>query len=383
MSKESEILVNNHVLVWARESLALSKNHVVEKTKISIRRLIQIENAEVMPTLDELKTLSKIYKRTIATLLLTKVPKENPLPKDRRTVNSENIGQFHPKTIIAIRKARSLAQSYVELRNELGMDIPKFLQVANLYDSPKDVAMLMRKALQLDNLKNLENLNIILDSYIERLENSGIVVYQLSLTQDNLRGISIVDDVMPIICIKRGGESVTAKIFTLFHELGHILLSEGGICDLSEKSTSKVEMWCNSFASHILISRDELVQIDIVRNRISKENFHWTKKELVDIGNYFHVGPLSILRVLLECNLTNKQFYQQKHLLWNKPSFGRSKTPEGRNIPKETIKEKGRTFISLAFNAYDSNKIDLRDLSDFLGIKLSYIPKTRQLISNY
>jgi transcriptional regulator with XRE-family HTH domain len=119
MSKESEILVNNQVLVWARESLALSKNHVVEKTKISIRRLIQIENAEVMPTLDELKTLSKIYKRTIATLLLTKVPKENPLPKDRRTVNSENIGQFHPKTIIAIRKARSLA-SFNSASHSLG-----------------------------------------------------------------------------------------------------------------------------------------------------------------------------------------------------------------------------------------------------------------------
>ena len=49
--------------------------------------------------------------------------------------------------------------------------------------------------------------------------------------------------------------------------------------------------------------------------------------------------------------------------------------------PKETIKEKGRTYITLAFSAFDKNRIDLKDLSDFLGVKLSYIPKTRQLLN--
>ena len=44
-----------------------------------------------------------------------------------------------------------------------------------------------------------------------------------------------------------------------------------------------------------------------------------------------------------------------------------------------TLKEKGRTYVSPAFSAYDQNRIDLKDLSDFLGVKLSYIPKTRQL----
>ena len=103
--------------------------------------------------------------------------------------------------------------------------------------------------------------------------------------------------------------------------------------------------------------------------------------DLVILGSHFHVGPLAILRSLLENNLTTPDFYKEKHKAWNKPSFGRAKKPEGRNIAKETIKEKGRTFISLAFSAYDQNRIDLKDLSDFLGIKLSYIPRTRQLLN--
>jgi len=35
----------------------------------------------------------------------------------------------------------------------------------------------------------------------------------------------------------------------------------------------------------------------------------------------------------------------------------------------------------MAFSAFDQNHIDLKDLSDFLGVRLPYIPKTRQLLN--
>ena len=189
-----------------------------------------------------------------------------------------------------------------------------------------------------------------------------------------------MDEDIPVIAIKRGSEQPTAKIFTLFHELGHIILNEGGLCDLSEDTNQQIEKWCNAFAAGILIPTSELLQRDIVIEHRENENKNWTKKELVELGNYFHVGPLSILRSLLENKLTTSNFYKEKHKVWNKPTFGRAKIPEGRNIAKETIKEKGRTYISLAFSAFDQNRIDLKDLSDFLGVKMSYIPKTRQLL---
>jgi Zn-dependent peptidase ImmA (M78 family) len=206
-------------------------------------------------------------------------------------------------------------------------------------------------------------------------------VFQLSLTQDLLRGFSMIDEVIPIIAIKRGGEQTTAKIFTLFHELGHILLNDGGLCDLSENTNQQIEKWCNAFAAEMLIPTTELLQMNIVVLQKSIENKIWAKKDLVELANHFHVGPLAILRSLLENNLTTPAYYKDRHDVWNKPIFGRAKKPEGRNIARETIKEKGRTYISLAFSAFDQNRIDMKDLSDFLGIKLSYIPRTRQLLN--
>ena len=105
--------------------------------------------------------------------------------------------------------------------------------------------------------------------------------------------------------------------------------------------------------------------------------------DLVKLGSIFHVGPLAILRSLLENKLTTAAFYKEKHLAWNKPQFGRAKEPKGRELHKESMQERGRTYVSLAFSAFEQNRIDLKDLSDFLGLKISYIPQTRQLLTAF
>ncbi|MFW5983137.1 MAG: ImmA/IrrE family metallo-endopeptidase [bacterium] len=381
MNDNIHINVNHEVLVWARESLALNRAQASESTGISPKRLIQLELGEKQPTLKELKAFSKTYKRTIATLLLNKPPKEKPLPQDRRTIDSKELGLFHEKTIMAVRKSRAFAQSFVELRDEIGMPFPKFNLSASIQDNPKKVAEKIRRLLHLNEIREIDNIRIALEAYIERIEYLGVAVFQLSLKQDNVRGFAIVDDIIPIIGIKRGGEPPHSKIFTLFHELGHILLNEGAITDLSLNPVWEVEKWCNAFAAEVLVPTSELLQMRILQEYQEQGQKIWAKKDLVDLANHFHVGPLAILRSLLENGLTTTAFYKEKHEKWNKPQFGRAKNPEGRNLAKEAVQEKGRTYIGLAFKAYDQNRISLKDLSDFIGVKLSYIPKTRQLLN--
>jgi Zn-dependent peptidase ImmA (M78 family) len=381
MKENINIAVNNEVLIWAREAIALSRTNAANKTGIAVKRLLQIEEGEKQPTLEELKEFSKAYKRTIATLLLSTSPKEKPLPPDRRTVDSKGSGNFHEKTILAVRKARALVVSLIELKQDAGIPVARFQYKASMQNNPATVAQKMRKELGLNEIRQFQNINIALEAYIEKLESLGVAVFQLSLTQDSLRGFSIVDEAIPVIGIKRGGEPATAKIFTLFHELGHILLSDGGLCDLSENTNLQIEKWCNEFSAEILVPSSELLHMDIVTDRKLKGEKIWAKKELIELANHFHVGPLTILRRLLENNLTTQAYYKDRHQAWNKPLFSRAKHPEGRNIVKETIKEKGRTYITLAFSAYDHNRIDLKDLSDFLGVRLAYISKTRQLLN--
>lgn len=381
MKENINIAVNCEVLVWARETIVMTRASASEKTGISLNRLVQLEEAGIFPSLEEIKELSKAYKRTIATLLLAIPPKEKPLPKDRRTVNSTDSGNFHEKTIMAIRKARSLVSSLIELKQDAGIAVPHFQYRATIQDNPATLANKLREDLNLGEIRQFENINNALEAYIEKVESLGVAVFQLSLTQDNLRGFSIVDEAMPIIGIRRGGEPPTAKTFTLFHEFAHIILNDGGLCDLSENTNQQIEKWCNAFAAEILVPTSELLRMNIVINKQLKKDKIWSKADLIELGNHFHVGPLAILRKLLDNRLTTPLYYKDKHEAWNKPQFGRAKTPQGRDIARETIKEKGKTYISLAFSAFDQNRIDIKDLSDFLGVKFSYITKTRQLLN--
>lgn len=381
MTSLRTISVNPQTLVWARESIALSRNAAAERSGISNKKLLELEEGKSSPTLADLKALSKAYKRTIAALLLSTPPKEKPLPKDRRTINSSELGIFHEKTILQVRKARALAQSYKELHDEMGLSIPALTMHASMADKPELVAEVIRKRLNLSEVRDIKNINHALDAYIEKVESMGVAVFQLGLTQDGLRGFALVDDILPIIGIKRGSEAAHSKTFTLFHEFGHILLNEGALCDLSDKSKIAIEKWCNAFASEVLIPSKDLVSVEFVEEQQKRGNKTWMKRDLIDLANHFHVGPLAVLRKLLVNGLTTKEFYQEKHETWNKPGFGRAKKPEGRNIAKEAIKEKGRLFVSLAFSAFDENKIGIKDLSDFLGVKFSYLAKTRELLN--
>ncbi len=375
-----EIKINPQVLRWARETIALSRTAASEKIGIPVKRLSQLEEGDTRPSLNELKAMSKTYRRTIASLLLKQPPDERPFPADMRTADSKESGHFHEKTIMVIRKARALTRSLIDLRKEAGISELHFNYKATLQQSPNEIARQVNEKWRLDRIREIDNSRDALNEYIDAVESLGVAVFQLSLTEDDIRGFSLLDDLIPIIGIKRG-DVVTAKVFTLFHELGHVLLRKGGICDLSEASHQKIEKWCNAFAAEIIIPSRILLNMEIVKQQATSGEKVWTKGDLIEIGNQFHAGPLTILRRLLDHRLTTVAFYREKHVAWNKPVFGRSKHPEGRNPAKETIAEKGKRYISLAFQVYDQNRIDLKDLSDFLGVRLSYIPQTRQLLN--
>lgn len=366
------------VLKSIRESLQMNLEEASKLSKIPIERIKQFEETNnIKPSLEELKSLAKAYKKSLAELLLYNPIKHKPLPKDRRTIKSEQVGIFDLKTIKIVERARALLDSLLRLKKELGINIVKFSENASLNDDPVSIANKFREKWRLNELKGYPNSDDALEGFIEKIEELGVAVFQLPLTKDNLRGFSITDEEIPIIVIKRG-DPATAKIFTLFHEVGHLLLNESGICDIGLGSQQKIEKWCNAFASEILVPTSQLLQNSIIKKYVSEGKKEWSSKDLFEIGNEFFVGRLVILKKLYDLGLTNKQYYEEKLNSWNKPVFGKAKEPKGRNIPKEIVQERGKTFISLVFNAYYQNKINIKELSDYLGVKLAYIPKIRE-----
>jgi Zn-dependent peptidase ImmA (M78 family) len=218
---------------------------------------------------------------------------------------------------------------------------------------------------------------IALEKWIKILENNGILVFQISITKNKeIGGFSLIDENVPVIVLRRSDET-SAKIFTLFHELAHLLLREGGICDLEESDISH-EKFCNHFAGAFLVPRDKLLNHSIVKaNAKTRE---WPESFLKDIAWDFKVSQEVILRRLWILGLTTGEYYLKKHKEWK----SKYKKPFGRKDKKTEIKiclqERGKKYTSMVFDAYERRKIDEMRVADYLGVTSDKIPKVKEAI---
>lgn len=378
MSKSFLVSVEPGVLIWARCGMNL--NDVARKIKeIPATTIENWEKGKANPTFSQLERLASIYKRPMTAFLLPIPPKEPPFPTDYRTLPSENKKPLHPKTYLAIRKARRFQYSAVELIKELGEPIKKLSIMANLSDNPEALAEKMRIELGVKDFPRFASFTIetALEEWIKILEKNGIFVFQISITQNKeIRGLSLVDEDIPVVILRRSDEP-SAKIFTLFHEFAHLLLREGGICDLEEDETQKIEKFCNHFAGAFLVPKNELLNHPVVKaNEKRKE---WPDHILKDITQDFKVSKEVILRRLLILGLTTKEYYHSKHEEWKreyKEPIGRGK----KNEIKICIQERGKQYVSMVFEAYKRNKIDNMSVADYLGVELDKITKVKEAI---
>ena len=380
--KSFNVSVEPSVLIWARESIGMSIDEVVKKIKgVTINTIKEWEKQEgvTKPTFAQIEKLSKIYKRPLSAFLLPAPPKEPPFPKDFRTLPSEETQALKPKTYLAIRKARRFQYSALELIKVLGEESKKLPGKANLSDSPEMLAEEVRMQFGIKGFPRRASFTkkTALDEWIKILEKNGILVFQLSITMNKeIRGFSLIDEDVPVIVLRRSDE-ISAKIFTLFHELAHLLLREGGICDLEESDISH-EKFCNHFAGAFLVPRDKLLNHAVVRANMRTRE--WPENLLRDIARDFNVSQEVILRRLLMLGLTTRSYYLKKHREWKieyKEPFGRK---DEKTEIKICIQERGKKYTSMVFDAYERKKINEIGVADYLGVTSDKIPRVKEAI---
>ncbi|MFH1771847.1 MAG: XRE family transcriptional regulator [Candidatus Omnitrophota bacterium] len=376
-TKPFHVSVEPTVLTWARESIGMSIDEVAKKIKGVTTDTIkewEKKDSEVKPTFTQIERLSTIYKRPLSAFLLSTPPMEAPFPKDFRTRQIEEKRLLKPKTYLAIRKARRFQYSANELIKELGEETKKLTIRANPSDDPEALAEKMRTYFGVKEFPSTFTKEDALDEWMKTLENNGVLVFQVSITMNKeIEGFSLIDGDILAIVLKRSTET-SSKIFTLSHELAHLLLREGGICDLEESDISH-EKFCNHFAGAFLVPKDKLLNHPLVKlNARTKE---WTDNLLKDIAQDFKVSKEVILRRLLILGLTTREYYLQKHKEWKskyKEPFGRGK----KNEIKICLQERGKKYTSMAFEAYERKKIDTIGLADYLGVTADKISKVKE-----
>ena len=364
------IEVKPEIIKWVIDSAGFKYSEISKKLSEKENLVEDWLAGRTKPTLKQLERLSEIVKRPLASLFLSKVPEEKPLPKDYRMIPDRE-GKFEKKTIFAIRKARSLQKVSKELSIFINEEIKTKLEKVEITEDPKKVASHYRTLFELseDKQKKFKN-PFELYNYLRTIfEKFNIFPFQISMTLEDARGFALIDD-NPAVVVVNSKDTIEARIFTLMHEFGHILLGETGI-DIPEfNSRNKIEVWCNKFSSNFLLPED-------IAKRLFKENKeHLTNNEnLTYLSGRYKVSKTMLLYNIMQLGFITQGLFDEILNRYKVVKTVEEKASGSVPIEVKRRSEMGNKFVSLVADNLDKKNITYSDALGYLSIKSARLKK--------
>ncbi|TFF87504.1 MAG: ImmA/IrrE family metallo-endopeptidase [Promethearchaeota archaeon] len=365
--------INPRILKWARKQSGLSPKEAAG-SYLNPAKLKLAEEGEEKLTFKQLIQIAKIYGRNPAFFYFESIPSEQVIENDFRTLKSEKV-KFSPslrKKIQQIKVKRKIAVKYKNYDQEYDYS---FLNSISLTEEPEAVGEQIRSFLDISmrQREKWKNQYDAFNEYRDKIEKKGILVFQVSgIDVEEMRGFSISKTPYPVIVINRA-DSPLARIFSLLHELCHLMLEKGGICTFDKESEKhyEIEKFCNMIAGATLVPGNELKKIDLVQKHIGKI---WEESLLKTLSRTFWASQEVILRRLLIFALTSKTFYMKMRNKWIKSEA--VKKSKGFELPyQKVLNTNPNSFIKIVLNAMYDNKITMADLSNYLDVSLKHLDK--------
>ncbi len=365
------------VLKWARESIGYSQEEVIEHLKlktVDLEKLNQWESGESQPTYPQLKKLSELYKRPVALFFFPEPPQEQPIKKEFRSLPDRVNADIPPKIRYLVRKAKVRQMDLEELNIGSQQEVKVFnWNIDEDIQNPETLAEKVRNylGLSLQDQISWKNADEALNKWREAVEGVGIWVFKDSFNNNGYCGFCIYDRKFPIIYINNN-QAKERQIFTLFHELGHILRRDGGIDfgiappELTGDYKNE-EVFCNAFAGHFLVPSEGLnyssLPDDNAINGIAKK---------------YKVSYEVILRKFRDRNLISSRGYEAKIAQRRKSPPVKKKSRGNYFLAQKAYL--GKKYIDTVFAKYYQQQISREQVADYLGIKISSVSKMEGLV---
>jgi Zn-dependent peptidase ImmA (M78 family) len=364
--------INREILTWARITMGLSIEDVSAIIHKEPHIIASWEDGLASPTYPQLEKLADdIYKRPVALFFFPRVPEEDSPKSDFRSLPGTTVDQLPPSIIKMYRKAKILQFNIEELYDGQNPSKSIISNEINVKADQEviDLAKAVRERLgiSIEVQKSWKNMENALKTWRDALEMNGIFVFKDAFYNDYFSGFCLHSTKFPVIFLNNT-MSKSRQIFTLFHELAHLMTTQGGIdffdqnyiTDIPEDYLQK-EYFCNSFAGEFLVPSEAFVY-----PRSADENY------INEISSLYSVSREVIARKLLNNKSITNDEYNSYVVKWNR-DFHRlrsNKSAEGGGNIYYNIKSYlGAHYIDIAFSKYYKNIISSSELADYLFMK--------------
>lgn len=374
--------INHEILVWARNRSGQTIDQVAAALNKSADVIAAWESGEDAPSYPQLEKLAyQVYKRPLAVFFFPSPPSEEDPKTSFRTLPEFEIEQLIADTHIKIRQARALQLSLAELND--GKNPAEHKIFIDLHvgpnASPSEMAAKVRDHLGIDAKvqRGWKDTEQALKAWRRAVEDKGIYVFKNSFKQKDISGFCLYDAEFPIIYVNNS-TAQTRQIFTILHELGHILTATGGVTKRDDSYIAKlqgddrqIETFCNRFAAEALLPLAEFKKA-LGQNPSSDEG-------ISQIANAYRVSRHVVLLRLLGLNLISQGFYEKKITEWKADYDAKAPDKPGGSYYATQGSYLGEKYLKLAFGKYYNGSISIEQLADHLNVKVSSVPGVEQL----
>ena len=359
--KSATIKVNPAVLVWARKERGLEDGEIADKLGKDLSVIKEWESTGENISFSDLKKVAKAYRRQISVFFLADVPQKTKIPKDRRNLKVNEDG-LSPETLLAVRRTSRYLRIARELSDEDDVKaqydwLGELVKSGSLVEAASKLREILDVTVQ--DQQRCTDSSTALRMWRQKIEtNLNIYTFQFLMPENELDGFSYVEEGAPYAITLNSRNAKNRQIFTLFHELGHILEGTSGICLTSNVSGSNnVETRCNIFAADFLLP-EEAMKVPS------------TFEELKTFAQEMCVSAEAYARRAYALNSIAKStldvFLEQISKNMKKPK----RANEMRISPVVMSKSRrGEKFFNLIVDAYTSGRMSGSAVADILMIR--------------
>ena len=209
----------------------------------------------------------------------------------------------------------------------------------------------------------------------------GIFVFKEAFRQPEFSGFCLFDDEFPLIYLNNSMPK-TRQIFTLFHELAHLLFGTGGIDKVEDDYINflsgtdlRIERFCNQFAAAFLVPDSDFDQ------RIQDFRYSVDDYGISELARRYSVSREVVLRKLLDRQAISSETYQAYVSKWADESNEKRKNSSGGDYYSTQASYLGKQYLDLAFGKYYQNQINVGQLADYLNVRVSNISGLEEVMS--
>ena len=373
MKTEPVVGIQSAVLKWARESIGLRVEDVAHKLKRPPEDILAWEKGDSAPTYVQLENLAyKIFKRPLAVFFLPAPPEEAAPVREFRTLPEADLRTLHVDTYFQIRRAHAYQLTLKELFDGHNPSTQRLWQevTLSLQQPVAQQAATLRQALGISLEKQIawKSDDVALKGWREAIEERGIFVFKAPFKQKEISGFCLLDAEFPLVYLNNS-TTKTRQVFSLLHELAHLLLSVNGLSKFDQRYVERlpdkekqIERFCNAIAAEILIpSPDFQVQVKQFPPDIERASEH----QFAELAARYGVSREAILRRFLDQGSVTSTFYERKAKAW----AAQQKKGKGGDWYASKNAYLSDRFAKEVVSRHYKNQLSVEQAADFLEIK--------------